>query len=64
MLFERYERFEDCREHLEDDTRSKRTSTSRNADTIANICETVTQDRQWALRMMSDELNINMETIR
>jgi hypothetical protein len=51
-------------EHLQDDPRSGRPSTSRNADTIANVREMVTRDRRLILRMMLDELNINKETTR
>jgi stress response protein YsnF len=48
---------------LEDNRRSGRPSTSRNADTIANIREMMTRDRRCTLRMLSEELNINKETI-
>jgi hypothetical protein len=50
------------REDLQDDPRSGRPSTSRNPDTIANFREMVIPDRRLTLRM-SDELNINKETI-
>jgi hypothetical protein len=61
-VFEWFKRFKGGREDLQDDPRSGRPSTSRNADIIANICEMVTRDSRF--RMMSNELNINKETIR
>jgi hypothetical protein len=63
-VFERFKRFEDGREDLQDDSRSGRPSTSRNADTIANVREMVTRDGRLTFRMLSDEININKETIR
>jgi transposase len=63
-VFEWFKRFKDERGDLHNDPRSERPSTSRNADTIANVLETVTRDRRLTLRMMLDELNINKETIR
>jgi transposase len=43
-IFEWFKRFKDGREDLQDDPRSGRPSTSRNADTIANVREMVTWD--------------------
>jgi transposase len=43
-VFEWFKLFKDRREDLQDDPRSGRPSTSRNADTMANICEIVTRD--------------------
>jgi hypothetical protein len=63
MAFQWSKPSEDALEDLQDDPRSRRLSTSRNADTITNILETVIRNRRWALRMMSDELNVNKETI-
>jgi transposase len=63
-VFEWFKRFKDGREDVQDNPRSGRPSTSRNADTIGNVREMVTRDRRLTLRMMSDELNINKETIR
>jgi hypothetical protein len=63
-VFEWSKRFKDGREDLQDDPRSGRPSTARNANTIANVREMMTQDRRLSLRMMSDELNINKKTIR
>jgi transposase len=57
-------RFKDRREDLQDDPRSARPSSSRNADTIANNSEIVTGDRLFTIQMMLDELNISSETIR
>jgi hypothetical protein len=63
-VFERLKRFRDARQDFQDDPRSGRPSISRNADIITNVREMVTRDRRRALRMMADELNINMEAIR
>jgi hypothetical protein len=63
-VFKWFKRIEDGREDLQDDPRSGRPSTSRNADTIANAREIMTRDRRGALRMMADELNISKETTR
>jgi hypothetical protein len=63
-VFILFKRFKDGHEDLQDDPRSGRPSTARNADTIANVREMVTPDSRLSLRMMSDELNINKETIR
>jgi hypothetical protein len=51
--FERFKRFRDGREDLQDDPRSGGTSTCRNADTFANIREIVIPDRRLTLRRFS-----------
>jgi hypothetical protein len=56
-----FKRFKGGREDLQDDPRSGRPSTSRNADTTADVREMVTGDRRLTLRMMSDELRTNKE---
>jgi hypothetical protein len=56
IVFERFKGFKDGRDDLQDDPRSGRPPTSRNADTVANVREMVTRDRACALRMMADEL--------
>jgi hypothetical protein len=63
-VFQWSERFKDGSEYLQDDLRNGLPSTSRNADTIAIVCQIVTRDRPLAIRTVSDELNINKETIR
>jgi hypothetical protein len=55
-VFEWFKLFKDGRDDLQDDARNERPSTSRNADTIANVHEMVTPDCRLTLRMMSDEL--------
>jgi hypothetical protein len=62
--FEKFKPFKIWREDFKDDLKSGRPSTPGNAATISNVGEMVTRDRRWALRMMTDELNINKETIR
>jgi hypothetical protein len=53
-VFELFKQFKDRHEDLQDDPRSRRPSTTQNADTIANVREMVIQDRRLTLRMMSD----------
>jgi transposase len=48
-VFEWLKLFKDGREDLQDDPRSGRPSTSRNADTITNVREMVTRDRLLTL---------------
>jgi hypothetical protein len=63
-IFQWFKRLKDGRKIVQDDPRSGRPSTSRNADTIASVREMATWDHQWALRMMADESNISKETVR
>jgi hypothetical protein len=63
-VFEWFKRFKDGREDLQDNSRSRCPSSSRNADIIANVREMVMRDRRLTLRMMLNELNIYKETIR
>jgi hypothetical protein len=56
-VFEWFKQFKDGREDIQDDPRSGRPSTFRNADTIANVREMVTLDRRLTLRIILDELN-------
>jgi hypothetical protein len=63
VVFQWFKQLKDKREDIQDAPRSRRILTSRNADTVADVCEMVTWDRRWALRMMTDELNISKETI-
>jgi hypothetical protein len=64
IVFKCFRRFKDGREDLQDDPRNGSPSTPRTADTIANVRDMLTRDRRLALRMMSDELNMNKERIR
>jgi hypothetical protein len=43
---------------FQDDPRSRLPSASQNTDTVGDVREMVTRDRQWALWMMADKLNI------
>jgi transposase len=63
-VLEWFKLFKDGFKDLQDDPRSGRPSTPRSADTIPNVRAMVTRDRRLTLRMMSDELNINKETVR
>jgi transposase len=62
-VFKLFKQFKDGREDLQDNPRSERPLTSRNADTITTVREMVTRDRRWTLRMMSDELNVSKKRI-
>jgi hypothetical protein len=62
-VFEWFKPFKIWREEFEDGPKSGRSSTSGNAATIADVREMVTRNRRWALRMMTDDLNVNKETI-
>jgi hypothetical protein len=63
-VVELFKRFKDGREDLQDDSSSGRPSTSRNADTDANVREMAIRVRRLNLRIMAYELNTNKETIR
>jgi hypothetical protein len=58
-----FKRFKEEREDLQGDPRSGCPSTSRSADIVANVHEMMTRDRRLTLGRLSDELNINKETI-
>jgi hypothetical protein len=62
-VFDQFKRLTDGSEDLQDGPKCGRPSSSQNVDTKSTVHETVTRDRRWALRMMADELNINMETV-
>jgi hypothetical protein len=62
-ISEWFKGFKDGREGLQDDPRSGCPSTSRNADTIANVRKMVIRNCRWAIRKMAGELNINKKTI-
>jgi hypothetical protein len=57
-IFELFKQFKDSHEVLQDDPKSRRASTSLNADASVNGREMVTQDCRLTLRIMADEMNI------
>jgi hypothetical protein len=61
--FERFKRFREGRESLEDDERNGSPTTSRNTQTIEER-QLVMQDRHITLRMLNVELNASRDTIR
>jgi hypothetical protein len=63
-VYGRFKRFKDWRGDLQDDPRSGRPSTSRNANRISNVREMSTRECLRAVRMMSAELNVNKEMVR
>jgi hypothetical protein len=54
-VFEWFKQFKDGCEDLQDDPRRGCSSTSQNADTIADVRKMVTRDCQLTFRMMLDE---------
>ena len=61
--FKWHKRFKEEREAVEDDPRSGRPSTSRMADNIECVKQMVRADRRLTVRMISEELSINKETV-
>ena len=59
--FEWKKRFKDGREEVEDDPRFGRPSTSRTADNIEHVKQTVRADRRLMVRMIAEELSINKD---
>jgi hypothetical protein len=53
-VFEWFKRCKQRREDRQDDQRSGRPSPSRNADTVADVREMLTQGRRCAARMITD----------
>jgi histone-lysine N-methyltransferase SETMAR len=63
-VFEWHRRFKDEREDVQDDPRSGQPKTQRtdaNAERVRNL---VPSDRRLGVRVISEELNMNRETVR
>uniref|UniRef100_A0A8C4NIW3 Mos1 transposase HTH domain-containing protein n=1 Tax=Eptatretus burgeri TaxID=7764 RepID=A0A8C4NIW3_EPTBU len=61
--FEWHRRFKEGREEVEDDPRSGKLSTSRTADNIERVKQMMHTDRRLAVRMIAEDLSINMDTV-
>uniref|UniRef100_A0A8C4Q5Q6 Mos1 transposase HTH domain-containing protein n=1 Tax=Eptatretus burgeri TaxID=7764 RepID=A0A8C4Q5Q6_EPTBU len=61
--FEWHKRFKEGREEVEDDPRSGRRSTNRTADNIERVKYMVRADHRLMVRMISEELSINKNTV-
>ena len=59
-VFEWHKWFKEGREDVEDDSRSGRPSTSRTSDNVEHVKQMVRGDRQLIVRMIADELEINL----
>ena len=62
-LFERYMRFKEGREMVEDDYRSGRPSTSRTDENVERVRQKVRSDGRLTVRMIADELGMNSERV-
>ena len=58
-LFERYRKFKEGREEVEDDHRSGRQSTSRTDKNLRRLRQKVRNDRRLTVRMIAEELGMN-----
>ncbi|GFT32490.1 FLJ37770-like protein [Trichonephila clavipes] len=63
-VFARHKRVLDERDEVEDDQRSERPISFGTPETIKKVRNLMANDRCVSLRMMTDSLNINKETIR
>jgi hypothetical protein len=55
-VFERFKRFRQEYDHLEDDPSSRQLSTVRKPQTVAKVRELIEKDRQMTLQLMEDQL--------
>jgi len=58
-----FKRFSEGRESVTDEERSGRPATSRTEENIANICQTVRENRQLPFRNIAQQGNIDEETV-
>ena len=63
FAFEWHKRFNEGQEEVEDDSWSRRPSTSRTADNIEVVKQKVRADRRLTVRMIAEELSINKDTV-
>ena len=64
QIFECYKRFEKGCEEVEDDPKTVRFSTTRTDENITRVKQLVQSDRRLIVRMVSDELSLNRESMR
>ena len=64
QIFEWHKRFEKGREEVEDDPKMGQPSTTRIDENITRVKHLVRSDRRLTVRMISDELSLNRESVR
>ena len=64
QIFKWHKRFEKGREEVEDDPKTGRTSTMRTDENITSVKQLVRTDCRLPVRMISDELSLNKESVR
>jgi len=64
QVFERFKRFKEGREVVEDDQRPGRPSTSKADANIEKVGEIVRQNRRLSIRILAELINIDKETVR
>ena len=62
-VYDWFKHFRDGKETTEDKPRSGWPSTSRTPDTIERVRQKLAQDRRVTLRLMTEELGINKDTV-
>lgn len=63
MVFVWHKRFKDGRQHVEDDDRSGRPSTSRTDDNVTRVRDLLNTDRRLSTRLVADELGLSQSTV-
>lgn len=63
-VFDWHKRFREDRESLEDDEGKPKPRTTHNADTIKKVGDYLADDENASVRMISEDLHINRETVR
>ena len=64
QIFEWHKRFEKGREEVENDPKTERPFTTRTYENITRVKQLVRSDRRLTVRMISDELSLNRESVR
>ena len=64
QIFEWYKRFEKGCEEVKDDPKTRRPSTTRTDENITRVKLLVQSDHRLTVRMISDELSLNRESVR
>ena len=64
QIFEWHKRFEKGREEVKDDSKTGRPSTTRTDENITRVKLRVRSDCRLTVRMISDELSLNRESVR
>jgi len=63
QVFRWHKSFLEGREQVEDESRARRTSTSKTYDSVERVRSLVRSDRRLTLRMINSELNLNQFTV-